>query len=119
VGRLGCFLNGCCYGKPTAAWCGVVFPGQPHAVLPTQLFEAIGLLGIYAALRALQRRGALALRGRVTGWYLLAYGALRFVLEFLRGDQPPWRMGLTLQQFISIGMVLGGMTLVRLSRLAR
>ncbi|RJP82434.1 MAG: prolipoprotein diacylglyceryl transferase [Candidatus Zixiibacteriota bacterium] len=48
IGRLGCFANGCCYGHPTEAFCGVVFPRESLAgshfpgvpVLPTQLFES-------------------------------------------------------------------------------
>ena len=118
LGRIGCFLNGCCYGDPTTAWCGVVFPGQQQAVLPTQLFEALGLLAIYVVLRMLQRSLALRARGRLLGWYLVSYGALRFGLEFLRGDQEPWWMGLTLQQCISIGIVLAGAWLTRPRRRA-
>ena len=113
IGRVGCLLNGCCYGTPTDAWCGLVFPGQSVAVVPTQLLESVGLLLLYLVLRALQRPGLLQYPGRLFGGYLMGYAALRFVLEFLRGDQVPWWMGLTLQQVISVGMCLAGLLMWR------
>jgi phosphatidylglycerol:prolipoprotein diacylglycerol transferase len=47
VGRIGCFLNGCCYGQITDAWCGVIMPGEPRPVFPNQLAESLGLLFLY------------------------------------------------------------------------
>jgi len=117
IGRVGCLLNGCCYGKPTDAWCGLVFPGQDVAVFPTQLLESLGLLLLFLVLRALQRPGLLQYPGRVFGAYLAGYAALRFALEFTRGDQAPWWMGLTLQQVISIAVFMfGGWLLLRTPR---
>jgi len=116
IGRVGCLLNGCCYGRPTDAWCGIVFPGQAAPVVPTQVFESLGLLGLYVVLRMLQRPAVLQAPGRVLGWYLASYAALRFFLEFARGDQAPWWMGLTLQQFISLAMLIIGLSLVRRRR---
>ena len=112
VGRVGCFLNGCCYGLPTQGWCGVVFPNHTEPVLPTQVFEAVGLLLLYVGLRLLQRREVLRYPGWVFGAYLIGYGLLRVVMEFLRGDQTTWWMGLTLQQLISAGMMLMGSALL-------
>ncbi len=109
VGRFGCFLNGCCYGRPTTAWCGVRFPGQDVSVLPTQLFETGGLLVLWLALRRLHRPEILRQPGRVCGVYLAGYAGLRFVLEFLRGDQPMAWAGLTLQQIISLAIGAVGM----------
>lgn len=113
VGRIGCFLNGCCYGKPTDLWCGVDFSGQGQRVLPTQLFETIGLSLLFLILRRLQRPALLRQSGRVFGCYLSGYGLLRFVLEFMRGDQHPWFAGLTLQQLICIIVFLAGLALIR------
>lgn len=112
IGRIGCFLNGCCYGRPTASWCGVVFPGHAEPVFPTQLFEAAGLLFLYILLRRLQRPSVLARPGRIFGVYLLGYAALRFGLEFLRGDQHRGWAGLTLPQLISLLVFLIGLGLV-------
>ena len=120
IGRVGCFLNGCCYGKPTGTWYGVVFPGQMKAVLPTQLFEATGLFFLYIALRALQMPSVLKHPGRLLGVYLMSYAALRFALEYSRGDQAMWWMGLTLAQLISVaGFLVGIVLFVRAGRHAR
>ncbi len=111
VGRIGCFLNGCCYGKPTDAWCGVVFPGDPHAVIPTQLFEALGLWALYLVLRRLQRPEVLRRPGRLSGVYCIGYAVLRFLIEYVRGDQTIAWAGLTLQQLISLGVLFVGVIL--------
>lgn len=112
LGRVGCFFNGCCYGRPTQAWCGVLFPGHEERVLPTQLFEAFGLCILFVILRWLQTPKTLQKRGRIFGSYLAGYGLLRFVIEPLRGDQPVWRMGLTLQQAISFALIVAGLALI-------
>ena len=113
IGRVGCFLNGCCYGRPTQAWCGVVFPGQSLPALPTQLIEAGGLLVLFVSLRKMaQRPWVLGRPGRLLGLYLVSYAGLRFVVEFLRGDQVPIWAGLTLQQLISLSLLVVGILLV-------
>jgi len=88
-GRLGCFLGGCCHGLPTDSPLGVVFPqgspaalefGHGVAVHATQLYEAGLLLALFVALLWLVPFGY-----RLAA-YLAGYGALRFCVEFLRGD---------------------------------
>ncbi|MBI3996559.1 MAG: prolipoprotein diacylglyceryl transferase [Candidatus Omnitrophica bacterium] len=111
IGRVGCFFNGCCYGKTTTLWCGVWFPGHEQAVLPTQLFEAGGLLVLFLILRRLQSPSNLRSPGTVFGAYLIGYGLLRCVIEWFRGDQTVWWMGLTLQQLISACLVVCGLAL--------
>lgn len=116
IGRIGCFLNGCCYGKPVGGCCGILFPGHPAPVVPTQLLESLGLFAIYLWLR-LRQPGILRSPGRAVGGYLLLYGVLRFGIEYLRGDQTVWAMGLTLQQLISVGtLLLGALLSFRVSR---
>ena len=112
LGRIGCFLNGCCYGKPTDAWCGVLFPGHEQRVLPTQLFETLGLLFLYITLRQLQQPAILKRPGRVFAAYLIGYALLRFLIEALRGDQTAVWAGLTLQQIISLSLFLVGALLL-------
>jgi phosphatidylglycerol:prolipoprotein diacylglycerol transferase len=83
-GRIGCFMAGCCYGIPTDSFLGISFPyGSSHgiSVLPTQLYEAIFLFGLFFFLTKAKR-----VRGKEFSFYLLAYGTFRFLLEFLRGD---------------------------------
>ena len=100
-GRLGCFLVGCCYGKPWTN--GIHFPPDSvaysellahrdiqigalstYGLHPTQLYESVGELFIFIALVWLWRRrkfpGAIALG------YAFAYGILRFFVEIFRGD---------------------------------
>jgi phosphatidylglycerol:prolipoprotein diacylglycerol transferase len=113
VGRVGCFLNGCCYGEVTDAWCGIIMPGEPRPVFPTQLAESLGLLFLYITLRLLQRPSMLVSRpGRLFGVYLCGYAVLRFILEGYRGDQVPVWAGLTLQQMISVLVLLTGLLLM-------
>ena len=112
IGRVGCFLNGCCYGRPTEAWYGVQFPGQPGPVIPTQLLEAVGLVALFVFLRSARRWPALQRPGQVFGLYLLGYAALRFLVETLRGDQPRWH-ALTLPQLVSLSLVLVGLSLLK------
>ena len=111
IGRVGCFLNGCCYGKPTEAWCAVTFPGHSHAVWPTQLFEAGGLVVIFAVLRWARVRPWAARPGRLLGAYLISYAGLRFVIEGFRGDQTVFWAGLTLQQLLSFLLLATGLLL--------
>jgi phosphatidylglycerol:prolipoprotein diacylglycerol transferase len=108
-GRLGCFLNGCCYGKPTDLPWGVDFPtlaGHAH-VHPTQLYESLGCLGIFALLywvvRPMKRR-----HGDVFAALLVLYGSLRFLLEFLRDDERGAILGISTSQWIGIPLVLWG-----------
>ena len=94
IGRLGCFSAGCCYGRPTSSFLGVVFKnpysqqtvGVPLMVPlhPTQLYEAAADLIIFVTLwSVLQRK---RFDGQVFILYLFMYSVARFFVEFLRGD---------------------------------
>ena len=95
VGRLGCLLAGCCYGHPTDMPWGITFTdplaaanvGTPLDVSlhPTQLYESIASLVILGVLLALESRWR-PFAGRTFWTYLLLYPAVRFVIEFFRGD---------------------------------
>jgi phosphatidylglycerol:prolipoprotein diacylglycerol transferase len=118
VGRLGCFLNGDDYGKPTDLPWGMAFPkGSPPTdvpVHPTQLYEAGVSLAIFAFLWATRERwdtrGTLSL-----GLFLVLAGAERFLVEFVRLNSPV-AMGLTVAQWISIGLFALGSVLIMGSR---
>jgi len=104
-GRVGCFLAGCCYGKPTGSCLGVTFPAGSFApagipLWPTQLFSAAGDLLIAAALLLLDRKKHR--EGALTGWYLLLYGVGRFLIEFLRNDDRGSVGALSASQFFSL-----------------
>jgi len=84
VVRVGCFLNGCCYGRPTDSFLGVVFPGRSGPVHPAQLYELVGDLAIFGILLAVVFRKKFD--GQICGLYLMLYAVVRFVVEYFRGD---------------------------------
>lgn len=89
VGRLACFVGGCCYGTPTELPWGVVFrhvDALPRH--PTQLYEAAFHLAAACGLWELQQRGLL--RCQLIKLYILTYLAYRFVTEFIRPEARLW-----------------------------
>ena len=86
IGRIGCFLVGDDYGRPTNLPWAVSFPrGLPPTTLPvhpTQLYEAAALIPIAFVLVRLRKRRASD--RMVLGTYLVLAGALRFAIEFIR-----------------------------------
>ncbi len=105
-GRIGCFLVGDDYGRPTAAWYGIAFPeGAPPSLVPvhpTQLYEVVWLLLIGALLW--RRRKASPL---LFAEYLVLAGAGRFVVEILRVN-PRIALGMSGAQWIGCAMVVIG-----------
>jgi phosphatidylglycerol:prolipoprotein diacylglycerol transferase len=90
-GRIGCFLAGCCHGKPTDSVIGVTYTNplcyaEPlHTPLyPTQLLEAAYIFCVMLFLLFLKARTSFS--GQLFLLYLMMYAAGRFALEFLRGD---------------------------------
>lgn len=119
IARIGCFLNGCCHGRPTSGPLGIVFPegsvaGDAYpgaAVLPTQLFEsAFGFLllgAIYLIERSKPRDGVSILV------VLVGYGAFRFLLDFARFYEEAMvvtvgGVALSVNQIVSLVGVAGG-----------
>lgn len=109
IGRIGCFLNGCCYGKLTSVAWGVQFPEQSpasqqfgplHVVHPTQLYSTGANLLLFFFLLWIDPRRKFD--GQTFWIYVLCYGIARFGLEFFRGDNQPIFGFLTLSQTISI-----------------
>jgi phosphatidylglycerol:prolipoprotein diacylglycerol transferase len=86
LGRIGCFLVGDDYGRPTQLPWGVAFPkGLPptyERVHPTQIYEAIFLAVLTWVLIRWRRRGVAD--RKVLGRYFVLAGAFRFLLEFVR-----------------------------------
>ncbi|MDP2929082.1 MAG: prolipoprotein diacylglyceryl transferase [Candidatus Omnitrophota bacterium] len=101
-GRVGCLLNGCCYGSVSSPGfiLGVVFPSESVLRHPTQVYSAIVLLLIFIILRLWQEKGRF--KGQIFLGYLIFYSMSRFSLEFLRGDNPKDCFGFTISQMISI-----------------
>ncbi len=114
MGRIGCFLAGCCYGRATDSWLGVVFPEGSIApagvkLLPTQLFSAGGDFLIAILLILISQKKPKT--GIVGSLYLIFYGVGRFVIELLRNDPRGGVGALSTSQFISIFIVAGGIFL--------
>jgi phosphatidylglycerol---prolipoprotein diacylglyceryl transferase len=115
-GRWGCLLNGCCYGRPTTLPWGIRFPSDhptyPNFVHPTEIYDSLLNLSLYAFLAWLFRRKTFD--GQVFAVYLIGYAILRSFVEFFRGDYTPvhyWG-GLTPGQIVSIGIIIAGALLL-------
>jgi phosphatidylglycerol:prolipoprotein diacylglycerol transferase len=108
IGRIGCFLNGCCYGKPVA-W-GVYFPQFGAHLHPTQLYETAGLFLIFLILKFTQRKPHHP--GMVFVLYLWLAAIERFTVEFFRADHDYLLLGLSLFQYISLLVFFVGLILL-------
>jgi phosphatidylglycerol:prolipoprotein diacylglycerol transferase len=103
VGRVACFVAGCCYGTPTSVPWAVVFPmidGQPRH--PTQLYEATFHLSAAVVLYVLQSRRYF--RGQLIKLYILTYLGYRFITEFIRPEVQLWG-GLTGYQWACLALM--------------
>ncbi len=106
-GRIGCFINGCCYGAPTDGPLRCSFEGVDRH--PVQLYESAANVLIYMMLlRAWSRRHR---SGDILALYLMSYPTGRFLLEFLRGDARLRWAGLTVAQIISLVLLIIGVAL--------
>ncbi len=106
IGRVGCFLNGCCYGKPTDFFLGVRFPHLPDRVHPTQLYYSITYLLMFFAFRLMYNRRLKP--GTVFVTYILGFGLIRYTIDMLRGDLFPTALGLYPTQIIGIALFITG-----------
>jgi phosphatidylglycerol:prolipoprotein diacylglycerol transferase len=114
ITRIGCFLNGCCFGKETILSWGMSFPYSPdifareHLVHPTQLYAAgMGLL-MFIILLLLARGKSLGRAGRLFMVLLVLEGVERFVMEIFREPDPTFTGFLTPAQWVSIVIFIIG-----------
>jgi len=109
VGRVGCTINGCCYGKETSLPWGIVYTHPESyaplgvAVHPTQIYEIIYLLIIFGVLFSL--RGRFKPDGSLFLIYLSLYSLWRVGIDFLR-EGTPFLFGLHQAQIIGIIVLL-------------
>jgi len=91
-GRIGCLLNGCCYGRACDLPWAIRFPAgnalnaPTDPVHPTEVYDSLLNLGLYGALAWLYRRRKFD--GQVFAVYLVSYAVLRSLVEMFRGDYP-------------------------------
>jgi phosphatidylglycerol:prolipoprotein diacylglycerol transferase len=129
LGRLGCFLNGCCYGDlcdPAKVPWAVSFPQESppwgdqlrHGLIsqeatrslpvhPTQIYSAIDgivLLVLLTAFYPLRRRD-----GEVMALLMVTYPITRFFIEFLRNDESAILAGMTISQNVSVLLLAAGL----------
>lgn len=126
IGRMGCFVAGCCFGRPTDVPWAITFHNpiaeQNAGTLlnvplhPTQLYEAGAELLILLVLLATERKGR-PFPGRTFWGYMFLYAVSRFVIEFYRGD-PRGTVGMfSTSQFVSL--LLAPLAIAMLFRLRR
>lgn len=133
IGRIGCFLVGDDYGRPTNAWFGVAFPkGAPPTtaeelrkfgaavdpsvppwqvlkVHPTQLYESAAAFAMFGILMWMNRRPHP--KGRVWGLFLILLGIERFLVEIVRAKDDRFLGPFTIAQLISVLLVIAGLWL--------
>ncbi|MFC1708584.1 prolipoprotein diacylglyceryl transferase [Candidatus Omnitrophota bacterium] len=107
IGRIGCFLNGCCYGFPCEI--GSYFPVHEAILFPVQLLSSFLLLILFILLRIKQYRPHS--KGMVFVSYILYYSFLRFLIEFIRADSVRLMFDLTVFQYFCIVLFFFGLIL--------
>lgn len=130
-GRVGCYLNGCCYGRPTTLPWGVVFPHDSFAYLefgeqpvhPSQLYNAFAGLVLFLVFQFLRKR--FRVPGVLFWSFIVLFALVRIPLDMTRtyeADAVIMRVGVldfTESQLMSIGMILfGTLMIMRLRRAA-
>ncbi len=115
-GRIGCLMNGCCYGRPCNLPWAITFPitHETHGVPvhPTEIYDSSLNFLFYCFLAWLFRRKKFD--GQIFAVYLIGYAVLRSFVEYFRGDYPVhylWGFA-TPAQLISLGGVAGGVLLL-------
>ena len=130
LGRIGCFLVGDDYGRPTDSWVGIAFPkGSPPTtaeslrqfgvridpsippdqvlrVHPTQLYESAASLIIFLILLAASRRPHP--KGRIIGLFFILMGIERFLVEIVRAKDDRFLGAFTIAQAISVLIIIVG-----------
>ncbi len=128
IGRVGCFLFGCCYGSVCDLPWAVRFPQDSPAyvdllrdhslpigatsslpVHPTQLYSALANLIIFLLLLGIRKKQLF--RGQIAMCYMIMYGIGRFFIEFVRGDYRGTWLGFSTSQWFSLAMIIIGIGL--------
>ncbi|MFC1892172.1 prolipoprotein diacylglyceryl transferase [Thermodesulfobacteriota bacterium] len=90
LGRIGCLMAGCCYGKPTNLFWGITFSNSEClapvniSLHPTQIYSSLSGFIIFAVLLTIHKRKSF--KGQVLIWFLILHSTSRLLIERFRGD---------------------------------
>lgn len=107
IGRIGCFLNGCCYGRPADIFLGIKFPFSDTKLHPTQLYYSILYILLFIFLWHLYKRRVKS--GIIFSSYILCFSLIRYLVDMLRGDLSLTSFGLYPTQVIAILLFILGL----------
>lgn len=118
IGRIGCFMAGCCYGRPVEGGFGVVFTHLESlaprniALYPTQIYASLLGVAIFVALYLLHKKKAF--QGQVCLWFLILHSTARLFEERFRGDDRGmlWGTDVTVTQGVALALLAGGITML-------
>jgi phosphatidylglycerol:prolipoprotein diacylglycerol transferase len=131
-GRIGCFLNGCCYGRPTRLPWGVVYPADTFPGLefgqtpihPAQIYFAIAGLALFAFLWGIRKR--VTVPGQLFWTFVVLFALVRVFLDVTRAYEPSavittiGTLEVTESQLVSLALALfGALMILRLRRSTR
>ena len=111
IGRIGCLMAGCCYGKPTGSQVSIIFT-DPHSLAPvniplqpTQIYSSISGFLIFGILLALQSKRKFD--GQIFLWFLIMHSTARLFIERLRGDDRGILLGgdMSITQFATLAIL--------------
>ena len=118
IGRIGCFMAGCCYGKYIADshWYTITYTNSKYAVNNVELFPiqiVMSILDLINFIILCIHNKKSKIKGATLTLYMITYGIGRFIIEFFRGDIDRGTVGiLTTSQFISIFVAIIGILLL-------
>lgn len=122
IGRIGCLMAGCCYGETCALPWAITFT-NPNSLAPlhmelhpTQIYHSLAGILTLVLLYGLKKR--LQGSGQLFGVLMVCYGALRFAIEFFRGDFRGHLGPLSVTQWVALGVLILGIALFQMRRRA-
>lgn len=127
-GRLGCFFNGCCFGKECNLPWGVSFPQNSPAgsvmghklIHPTQLYESLFNLLLFFVILVIEKKipSLQKMKGSLFSIFLIGYGIERFIVDFYRYYESQMFIvpGLDFNQLVSLGMIITGIAIIFYSK---
>jgi phosphatidylglycerol:prolipoprotein diacylglycerol transferase len=119
IGRIGCYFNGCCYGKSYVGILSVkyIVDGKETYVFPTWFIESFFCFLLFICMFGISKK---VFSGVYSAIYMMSYSLFRFIIEFFRGDllRGVWG-GLSTSQYISICVFAAGIIILIRSNIIR